>query len=83
MDVEDMGRQTRGTNKREEDNKAKQWGHRSCEMDGRRERQRQKKKKREGGVWEAEGLRGGRKDSKKMERERLEKHICGIKSLKK
>lgn len=43
MDVEDMGRQTRGTNKREENNKAKQWGHHSWEMDGGKERERQKK----------------------------------------
>lgn len=34
MDVEDMGRQTRGPNKREGNNKAKQWGHQSWEMDG-------------------------------------------------
>ena len=58
MDVKDMGRQTRGTNKREENNKAKQWSHQSWEMDGGRERQRQKK-----GRWEVdregEGFWGG------------------------
>lgn len=49
MDVEDTGSQTRGTDKSEEDNKAKQWGHHSWEMDGRRERQRQKREKGEAG----------------------------------
>lgn len=39
----DAGRQTRGMNKREDDNEAKQWGQQSWEMDGGRERQRQKK----------------------------------------
>lgn len=32
--------QKRGANDREEDNKAKQWGHQSWEMDGRGARQR-------------------------------------------
>lgn len=56
MDVEEREGKTRGTNKREEDNKAKQWGHQSREMDGRGERQRQK-----------EG-RGGGEDPGKMKR---------------
>lgn len=84
-DVVDMGRQTRGTNKREEDNEAKQWGHRSWEMDGRGERQRQKtgrgrrrgeKRKRQRGK-EKECRRKDEYGKRKAERK------CGIKSLRK
>lgn len=76
MDVVDMGRQTGGTNKSGEDNKAKQWGHQSWEMDGGRERQRQKKRevggreKRRGRGIETRG--GGGKKERIGEKTKME-----------
>lgn len=85
-DAEDMGKKTRGTNKRREDNKAKQWGHQTWEMDGRTQRQRQKKGRR---VREAVGLRGKQKKERELKQrqgweEEGRKKIggkCGIKCL--
>ena len=91
MDVVDMGRQTGGTNKSGEDNKAKQWGHQSWEMDGGRERQRQKKQgsgrqgeeKRRGRGIERRGGRKREKEKRRRWNEKGGKRKCGIKSLKK
>lgn len=78
MDVEDTGSQTRATDKREEDNKAKQWGHHGWEMDGGRERQRQKMEKG--------GARAGEKKDRmgqkmKMETEKAKENV-GLRALK-
>lgn len=92
MDVVDMGRQTGGTNKSGEDNKAKQWGHQCWEMDGGRERQRQKKQgsgrqgeeKRRGRGIER---RGGKEREKRRKDEdgmrKAEKENAGLRALKK
>lgn len=63
-----MGRQTRGTNKRVEDNKAKQCGHQSWEMDGRTERQGQKRgRERQKEEEEAKGKRERERENRRKD----------------
>lgn len=73
-------RQTRGVNEREEDNKAKQWGHQNWEMDGRGERQSWER----GGDGEKrkEGFSDRKGERMKLGRRRHEENV-GLRALKK